>query len=198
MWETSLPRRQAGPDVNIKVWRPFPHLGKYWEEEMLKWCFYLYFIGLLMVCLEIFIPGGIVGAIGIISVASSFWIAYTKISTVFGLYFVSIGLIVAMFCIFLSVKLFPRTKFSEKLFLRSNESDFKSTDIKFKSLEGEEGVALTKLRPAGIANIDGRKISVVAEGTFLNKGVKIKVMKVEGNRIVVREISRGNDVGDIS
>ncbi len=156
---------------------------------MVKWCFFLYITGLLMVCLEIFIPGGIVGAVGIISIASSFWVAYTKISSVFGLYFVSIGLIVAMFCIFLSIKLFPRTKFSEKLFLRNSESDFKSTDNGLKSLEGKEGTALTKLRPAGIANVDGRKISVVTEGTFLSKGIKVKVVKVEGNRIVVREVT---------
>lgn len=140
-----------------------------------------------MVCLEIFIPGGIVGAVGLISLVSSFWLAYT--TTDFGSYFLSIGLVFGMSCIFLSIKLFPQTKFSDRLFLRSNESDFKSTAQELESLRGKEGVTLTKLRPAGTASIDGRKRSVVTEGTFVKKGVKIKVVEVEGNRVVVREIS---------
>ena len=156
---------------------------------MLRWCLFLYITGLLMVCLEIFIPGGIVGAVGLVSLVSSFWLAYTKMGSVFGSYFLSIGLVVGMFCIFLSIKLFPQTKFSDRLFLRRSESDFKSTPQELESLKGKEGVTLTKLRPAGIASIDGRKRSVVAEGTFVKKGVKIKVMEVEGNRVVVREIS---------
>ena len=154
-----------------------------------KWCLFLYVTGLLMVCLEIFIPGGIVGAVGIVSLVSSFWLAYTKMGSVFGSYFLSIGLVFGMFCIFLSIKLFPRTRFSERLFLRSSESDFKSTPQELESLKGKEGVTLTKLRPAGIASIDGKKRSVVTEGAFMKKGVEIKVVEVEGNRVVVREIS---------
>ena len=142
-----------------------------------------------MVCLEIFIPGGITGAVGLIALCASFWIAYAKIGSVFGSYFVAVGLAVAMFCVFLSVKFFPKTRFSEKLFLRTDESDFKSTLDELQSLEGEEGVALTKLRPSGIANIDGKKRSVVTEGSFLSKGTKVRVVKVEGNRVVVREIA---------
>ncbi len=142
-----------------------------------------------MTCLEIFIPGGIVGAVGVISVVSSFWLAYTRVGSVFGSYFLSIGLVVGMFCLFLSIKLFPRTRFSEKLFLRRSETDFKSTGDQLESLKEKEGVTVTRLRPAGIANIGGKKISVVTEGTYIKKGVKIKVMEVEGNRVVVREIT---------
>ena len=155
---------------------------------MLSWCLFLYIVGLGMVCLEIFIPGGIVGVIGIISVASSFWIAYTKIGNVFGSYFISIGLIVGMFALFLSVKLFPHARFSKKLFLGADESDFKSTGSGLKSLIGKEGIALTKLRPAGIADVEGKKISVVTEGTLVNKGINVKVVEVDGNRVVVRGI----------
>ena len=153
---------------------------------MISWCIFLYIVGLLMVCLEIFIPGGIVGAVGVISIGSSFWMAYTRIDSVFGLYFVSIGLVFAMFCISISIKFFPRTRFSKRLFLESDESDFKSTSAELESLAGKEGTALTKLRPAGMAKIDGKRVSVVTEGAFLNKETEVKVVEVEGNRVVVR------------
>ena len=154
---------------------------------MIRWCSFLYLTGLFMVCLEVFIPGGVVGAIGVLSIGFSFWLAYTKIGAIFGSYFVSAGLLMAMFCIFLSVKLFPRTRFSKKLFLGANESDFKASSGELKSMEGKNGVTLTKLRPAGMARIEGRRVSVVAEGAFISQDENVSVLKVEGNRVVVRK-----------
>jgi membrane-bound serine protease (ClpP class) len=51
---------------------------------------------------------------------------------------------------------------------------------------GQSGKALTLLRPAGMAEIAGRRLDVVSEGMFVVPGTEIVVTKVEGNRIVVR------------
>ena len=48
------------------------------------------------------------------------------------------------------------------------------------------GTAVSPLRPAGIANIDGTRVDVVSDGSFLDPGTPIVVTEVEGNRIVVR------------
>ena len=45
---------------------------------------------------------------------------------------------------------------------------------------------MSVLRPAGLAEFDGERIDVVSEGSFIDRGVKIKVAKVEGTRVVVR------------
>lgn len=53
---------------------------------------------------------------------------------------------------------------------------------------GKEGTALSVLRPSGVANFDGIKLDVVSQGDFILKGTKVKIIKVEGRRIVVSEI----------
>jgi membrane-bound ClpP family serine protease len=53
---------------------------------------------------------------------------------------------------------------------------------------GKEGKSLTILRPAGIADFNGVKLDVVTEGDFISKDTVIKVIKVEGRRIVVRAV----------
>ncbi|MEM5592240.1 NfeD family protein [Niallia circulans] len=50
------------------------------------------------------------------------------------------------------------------------------------------GVTLTALRPAGVILIEDERIDVVSDGSFIDKGKKVKVVKAEGSRIVVREI----------
>ena len=48
-----------------------------------------------------------------------------------------------------------------------------------------EGVAVTVLRPAGMAEFDGVKLNVVSDGEFIPEGERVRVSRVEGNRIVV-------------
>lgn len=55
-------------------------------------------------------------------------------------------------------------------------------------LIGKVGVTFTPLRPAGTVIIDDERLDVVSEGSFTEKDKKVKVVKVEGSRIVVREI----------
>ena len=52
---------------------------------------------------------------------------------------------------------------------------------------GKVGQTHTALRPAGIAEFDGVKLNVVSDGDFVNTHQYVRVERVEGNRIVVRE-----------
>jgi membrane-bound serine protease (ClpP class) len=56
------------------------------------------------------------------------------------------------------------------------------------SLLGKEGVATTTLRPAGIAEIEQRRIDVVADGGWIEQNRPVRVIEVSGNRVVVEEI----------
>ncbi len=70
---------------------------------------------------------------------------------------------------------------------KSQEDGFLSVDD-MNYFVGREGVAETMLRPAGISDFDGVKLDVVTRGEFVPKGTAVRVIKVEGRRIVVAEI----------
>lgn len=66
---------------------------------------------------------------------------------------------------------------------------------------GTYGTALSPLRPAGIAEIEGARVDVVSRGEYVPAGEPIEVILVEGNRVVVRRVPRpasmeGNHVGN--
>jgi len=54
---------------------------------------------------------------------------------------------------------------------------------------GQKGVTLSQLRPAGKARIDNQRLDVVSRGELIEPNRQIIVVAVEGNRIVVREIT---------
>jgi membrane-bound serine protease (ClpP class) len=60
------------------------------------------------------------------------------------------------------------------------------SDENFSRLKDKSGVTVTELRPSGIAEIDGKRYSVVSEGEMIDSSVEIIVKEVEGNNIIVR------------
>lgn len=54
---------------------------------------------------------------------------------------------------------------------------------------GTRGTAESALRPAGIGSFDGRRVSVVTEGGFVEPGTIIEVVRTEGKKTVVRLVS---------
>ena len=51
---------------------------------------------------------------------------------------------------------------------------------------GHEGKTLSVLRPSGIGDFDGMRLNVVTEGEFIENGTPIRIVRVEGGKIVVK------------
>jgi membrane-bound serine protease (ClpP class) len=92
--------------------------------------------------------------------------------------------------LFLGLKYFPRTFIGKRLILSDSfdrDRGYASyTSASYEGLVGSEGRAKTTLRPSGVAEIDGRKHSVVTAGEFIEQGAPVRVVRVEGSRVVVR------------
>lgn len=59
----------------------------------------------------------------------------------------------------------------------------------FDHLLGQQGIATSDLRPAGVARFGYQRVDVVTEGEFVAKGAVIEVLRVEGNRVTVRAVA---------
>lgn len=71
-----------------------------------------------------------------------------------------------------------------------------SSDPRPASLIGVRGVALSDLRPAGIATVEGQRIDVVSEGGYISAGAAVVIVRDDGYRRVVQEISQEADLPD--
>ena len=142
--------------------------------------------GSLLIGAEIFLPGAIAGTLGVMALIGAVIVAF-GISAACGFY-VGIG-VVLLTCItvVLWIKLFPRSSIGQKMTLSEDGKAFKSSDTRA-ALLGRQGTVHSELRPAGFALIDGRRVDVVSEGGLIPQGQTVKVVRVEGNRVVVRKI----------
>lgn len=159
----------------------------------------LFIIGLILLLVEIFIiPGfGVAGISGIVLIFASIFLSLLGSDPFIDMRAVSIAIIqlsgamlFALLGMFFLVKYLPKSTAFNKLVLAESEKadqGFVSYPSE-KELIGKTGSAFTTLRPGGTAVIDGRRIDVVADSEYIDKDVKIKVIRVEGIKVVVTAV----------
>ena len=103
-----------------------------------------------------------------------------------------IGLVGAVIGVVLLAKLMIKTKFWEQLTAPDTQKkeDGYSNTFGWESLQGETGNADTDLHPSGWVRVKDQRIFVVSEGEFIEEGKEIKILSVDGNRILVRELTK--------
>jgi membrane-bound serine protease (ClpP class) len=79
---------------------------------------------------------------------------------------------------------FPKSAMGQKLASSSAVGDL---GIDLSQLLNQTGSAYTDLRPSGKAVIGDDRVDVVTEGAFIEKDHPVRVVAVEGKRVVVRE-----------
>lgn len=143
-------------------------------------------IGFILFLVELFTPGfGLCGIGGLILIIWGSYIAYTKLNLFWGI----VSSVVSILAITFFFEVFTKTGIWKKLRLDTREDKDKGF-VTGRNLEGflnKEGVTLSPLRPIGTAIIEGKRVDVVAEGGYIDKDKKIWVVRVEGNKLVVRE-----------
>ncbi len=148
-------------------------------------------IGYLLAIVEIFVPGGIFGVIGtaliIVGVLGSAMTFGSSVAVPLGFGCMIGGVVVFAFW----VNFFPKSWIGKKINLEaSNTKDggYVSQAAGMVDLVGKHGTAQTDLRPAGVAMIEGRRVDVVTEGMFVDKGSNLVVASADSNRVVVRVV----------
>lgn len=56
-------------------------------------------------------------------------------------------------------------------------------------LQGQVGRTVTPHRPVGKSEFNGRRFDTVAEGIIIDRGEYVRVVSVQGNRVVVRKLA---------
>lgn len=148
--------------------------------------------GLGLLVLEMFMPGfGVPGVSGIVLLLAGAVLVGIKhgLLAAVGLIVIIVALVAIMLSVALKSAADGRLSKS-KLILHESESSregfLSSGDMSV--FLGREGETRTALRPSGIAEFDGVRLNVVSDGMFIAQGVRVKIVRVDGNRILVHTI----------
>lgn len=136
----------------------------------------LFMAGLSLIVAEAFMPGLVMGLVGLGLIGTSVVFGFRH-HWVIGLTQIVLAGIVGPAALVAGMK---------RMTLKSTLEGGTSFASDYAALNGKTGESVTELRPAGVAAIEGRRIDVVTGGELVPRGTPVTVVKVEGNRVVVR------------
>jgi membrane-bound serine protease (ClpP class) len=139
----------------------------------------LYSGGLVLVLAEALMPGMILGILGVAGIVAGIVFGF-RYDNALGIGQIVIALVLVPMLIYIGFR-----RLTLKRSLPTSEGVISFTKD-YRWLVGRHGRALTPLRPAGMILLDDKKFDVITEGDMIPKDAEVTVVKVEGNKIVVK------------
>lgn len=150
----------------------------------------LLFLGLLLVFLEFYLPGGVMGVAGGVMLIGAI--------IVFAMFsphpLVSLGFGIGVFLLLAVVVKFAlqriRSSRSESsIYLDTDQEGTRGTEFSVEAI-GKVGLAATDLRPAGHIVVDDVRYQAVSQVGYISKGERVEVIAGEGGHLIVRKVKR--------
>lgn len=151
-----------------------------------------FLIGMVMLVIEVFMPGfGLPGITGILLEIVAVILTYVSHGGIAALGATLIILAVIAIFVSLALRSVNKGRLSKSPIILNDTESASEGYVATRDMEvflGKEGVTTTVLRPAGMAEFEGVKLNVVADGEYIAKDVAVRIDNVEGSRIVVKKL----------
>ena len=143
-------------------------------------------IGLALLIIElIFVPGTtIVGIMGLACTVAGIWVSFVQFGSTIGWSVTGLSSVVASGMFIYSFRAGAWNKFALHATIHSKVNEESPLQVQV----GSQGVALSALRPIGKAEFDGIEIEVMTLGEFVNTQSDLRVIKIEGRKVIVEPI----------
>lgn len=147
----------------------------------------LVFIGLLLMSLELFVPGGVLGIIGLICFMGAVIGIWMDYGTIWGLTAFLCALVLTIGVVIIEMALLRRSPLASRFFLINKNPDTANNPPAAPDYTGRTGEALTTMAPTGIVLIDGQRVEAASQDGLLHKGTPIRVVGRDTFRVIVRK-----------
>ncbi len=166
-----------------------------------SWEIALFIIGIILIALEVFvIPGfgvaGITGGLLAIGSLGAMLVGNVGFGFPVGSFrdaseVLAVTMVLFAFVVAAALHYLPRTARFGHLVLadQSPSPEPIGSERTSQPTVGTTGITITPLRPSGVANLLDQRVDVVAQGVFVDSGEPVRVVEVEGSRIVVAPIA---------
>jgi len=155
---------------------------------MMPYPYILLLIGLILIFLEFYTPGGVLAIVGAI-----FWLSAittyvtSNHSVIESCLFVALAVAGLAFVFWFALRRIRKTGDKNTLYLSKDQMGYQAATFDT-SLIGKEGVALSDFGPSGYVLIDGKRFAAICRGSYLDKGAKVVVIGGEVDYLIVKPI----------
>ena len=152
-------------------------------------------MGLVFLAGELFLPSGVLLVLSVVCIVAGVALAFTAGLGTGLLTLLAVVIAMPLMAAFL-FKIWPWTPMGRRFFLTGPREGATVASMpahmEMEKLRGRIGKTLAPLRPAGVADFDGRRIDVITEGMMVDGGQWVRCIEVRAGRVVVRPVEKPN------
>lgn len=153
---------------------------------------FLLLAGLLLIFMEFYLPGGIMGTVGAMMVLMSIILFTVEANSLtFVLLFTLAAIAGVVLVIQLALKNIRKTGKDKSIYLDSDQEGYRASEYDT-HLIGKSGKALVDMRPGGRILIEGKKYQALSISGYIPKDSEVEVISGEGESLIVKLIKRGS------
>lgn len=146
----------------------------------------LFLAGILLLALEVFVPGAVLGILGAVLILAGVVVAWILHGAGGGL--VALGAAVGLLglTLYLEFVVLPKSRLARKLSMSTTVAGTSQGPVAVSAeVVGQSGEAVTPLAPTGYVVVKGRRYEAFSQSGFLAKGVAVKVTGLDNFRLLV-------------
>lgn len=145
----------------------------------------LFLLGILMLSLEIFLPGGILGILGGLVMVGAIVLAFRDYGSTGGVVALAIGIALGIGALVGEFVILPKTKFGQRMFLSATVTGVATSPQDATALIGRTCEAVTALAPTGVVLLDGTRREAFCRDGFAERGTQLVVRGSDNFRLIV-------------
>ncbi len=145
-------------------------------------------IGIVLVLLEVIVPGGVLGVLGVLAMLGGCVLAFFELGARGGWVATAAAGGALGLSLFIEFKLLPRTRWGKKLFLSQSIEGGSQAMPAGEAIVGKAGEAVTMMAPSGYVTIDGKRYEAVSQSGLIAKGAGVRVVSVDNFHLIVAQL----------
>ncbi len=146
----------------------------------------LFSIGLLLLALEVMIPGGILGIAGGVLLFTGCVFSFVTLGTTEGLIAIGVTVLAAVVLFYIQFKILPNTRYGKKFFLKREMSGSSSNlQPSARDLIGKTATSVTVLSPSGYVVIDDIRYEAFSQSGQIAKDTELEVTAANSFQLTV-------------
>ena len=143
-------------------------------------------LGIALLVLEVIVPGGVLGVLGVLAMAGGCTLAFFELGARGGWIATGTSIAVLGLALYVEFVLLSKTRWGKKLFL-ADAIDGASQPLpaRAEDVVGKTGEAVTTMSPTGYVSIDGHRYEASSQTGLIAKGAAVRVVAVDNFRLIV-------------
>lgn len=150
----------------------------------------LFIVGILLVAVEILVPGGLLGILGGVALLAGVVVSFGQFGNTGGLIATGTALLIGAITLYLEFVLLPKSRLVRALSMSTTVSGRSQPEIADRAaIVGQEAVAVTTLAPTGYVEVNGQRYEASCQSGMVAAGTRLRVISVDTFRLIVNQIN---------